>query len=72
MPTVWFTEDQQEVIDELWTPLEDYVKQMEAKFITGATPLSDYDAFVEELRKLGAEEVQQVYQDATAAYFAAQ
>ena len=71
MPTVWFTDEQQATINELWTPLEDYVKQMEAKFITGAAPLSEYDAFVEELHKLGADQIQQIYQDATAAFFAA-
>ncbi|MGI6691661.1 MAG: hypothetical protein ACOX63_12615 [Christensenellales bacterium] len=71
MPTVWFTEEQQEVINELWTPLEDYVKQMEAKFITGAASLDEYDSFVAELGKLGAEDIQKIYQDATAAFFAA-
>lgn len=70
MPTVWFTDEQQETINELWTPLEDYVTQMEAKFITGAISLDEYDNFVTELVKLGAEDVQQIYQDATASFFA--
>lgn len=64
-PISYFTEDVQAKIDELKTPLEDYVKMTEAKFITGSMSIEgEYDDFLAELEKLGATEYQQIYVDA--------
>ena len=43
---------------------------MEAKFIIGTEPLTNYDAFIEQLKALGAEEYQKIYVDAYADYMA--
>jgi putative aldouronate transport system substrate-binding protein len=65
LPTVYLTEEAQARVDELKTPIVDCVKSWEAKFITGAASISsDYDTFISELKKLGAEEYQQIFVDA--------
>jgi len=65
-PTIsYLNADDQTWIDENKTILEDYVLQMEAKFITGAADIdAEYDAFIEELKKLGAEKYQEIYANA--------
>lgn len=64
-PTIYIDEAAQSKVDELKTPLEDFVKSWEAKFITGAASIeTDYATFLTELEKLGAQEYQQIYIDA--------
>lgn len=61
-PTVYPSVEQQEWLDEHKKILEDYVLQMEAKFITGAADLDkEYDAYIQELKNKGAEEYQKIY-----------
>lgn len=61
-PTVYLSDTDQKYIDEYKTPLEDYVSNMEAKFITGAIPIaSKYDEFIAEIKKLGAEKYLDIY-----------
>ena len=61
-PTVYPTDEQQAWLDEYRTILEEYAAQMEAKFITGAADLdAEYDAYIEELKRKGAEELQAIY-----------
>ncbi len=61
-PTVYFTAEQQEWLDANATILNDYVYQMEAKFITGAASIdAEYDNFIAELKKMGAEDYQKLY-----------
>ncbi|MBE6884120.1 MAG: hypothetical protein E7487_05905 [Ruminococcaceae bacterium] len=63
-PTVYFTDEQQTWLDENQTILEDYVYQMEAKFISGAEDIAaGYDAFIAELEKLGAAEYEKIFID---------
>ena len=63
-PTVYLSDEQQTFMDENSTIINDYIMQMEAKFITGAASIDDeFDAFIEELKKLGAEEYEKIYQD---------
>lgn len=63
-PQVYLSAEQQEWVNEHKTILEDYVLQMEAKFITGAADLdTEYDAFIEELKNKGAEEYLDIYVD---------
>jgi len=63
-PTVYLDKESSEKVKEIYTILSDYVNTMEAKFITGAEPLSNYPAFVSELKNLGAEEFATIYLDA--------
>jgi len=63
-PTVYLNDEQQTFMDENSTIINDYVMQMEAKFITGAASIDgEFDGFIEELKKLGAEEYEKIYQD---------
>lgn len=63
---VFYTEEQTERLNELLTPLDTYVDQMEAKFITGVESFDNYDQFIETLIKMGAEEVNEIYRGAYA------
>jgi len=64
-PIVYFTKEQQDWLDEYATLITDYVSQMEAKFITGAADIgTEYDAFITELKNLGAEDYEKIYQEA--------
>ncbi len=69
-PPVYLSEENVNRVDELKTALNTYVEAMEAKFIIGTEPLSNYDAFVQQLKTLGAEEYQKIYVDAYADYLA--
>jgi len=69
-PPVYLSEENVNRVDELATALNTYVETMEAKFIIGTEPLSNYDAFVSELKRLGAEEYEKIYVDAYEAYLA--
>lgn len=52
-----------EKVTELLVPLQDYVDSMSAKFITGDESLENYDAFVERMIQLGADEIDKIYHD---------
>ena len=70
MPTLFFDVQSLERVNELITPITDYIKTMEAKFITGNEPLENIAAFKDQLKKLGIEEYLQIYQKAYDAYLA--
>lgn len=59
--TVFYSDEDAETLRELTTPLNDYVAQMEAKFITGAESFDNYNAFIDELIKRGADKVDAIY-----------
>lgn len=56
LPGVYMTEDIALRSTELGKVIKDYVTAESAKFITGSRPLSEIDAFFEELKKLEIEE----------------
>lgn len=62
MPAIYFTQEDLDRVTSLKMLLIDYSDKMEAKFITGDTPLSEYDNYVQEMKKLGAEEYVSLYQ----------
>jgi len=63
-PSMYFyTEEQTNWISENLTMLNDHVSAEEAKFITGARPLDEFDAFIEEIKALGAEEYNTILHD---------
>ena len=47
----------------LLTVIKEYAEQESAKFVTGARPLSELDAYFAEIERLGATEYVQIYQD---------
>lgn len=63
----FFDEDTTDRIIELEAVLFDKIENETAKFITGARPLSEFDAFQEELKKLGVEEYVGYYAESYAA-----
>ncbi|MGI6634884.1 MAG: hypothetical protein ACOX7B_06895 [Christensenellales bacterium] len=62
---VYYTEDQQATIDEISLILNDYIKSEVAKFITGATAVTqeNFDQFVKDCNAYGAKELIAIYED---------
>ena len=69
---VYYSEEEQETIDEITLMLNDYVESSVAKFITGATELTEenFKAFVDECKVYGAEELLEIYKEGYANYLA--
>lgn len=63
-PRVYLDNDQQTEVSALMSDLDTYVKQMEAKFVTGAEPLENWDAYVSQLKKMGSDRIVEIYQAA--------
>ncbi|ANS76894.1 ABC transporter substrate-binding protein [Paenibacillus yonginensis] len=63
-PNVYLTNDEQTEVSALLSDLETYVTQMEAKFVTGQEPLSNWDKYISQLQKMGSDRVREVYQAA--------
>ncbi|OXM15097.1 extracellular solute-binding protein [Paenibacillus herberti] len=62
MPNVFLTPEEQTEITALLSDLNPYVEQMEAKFVTGQEPLSGWDKYVAQLKKMGSERIAEIYQ----------
>lgn len=61
---VSFTQEEQDFISEIMTPVNTYVDEELMNFITGKKNMeSDWDAFQETLKDMGYEEVLQMYRD---------
>ena len=67
----YYTEDQQTEIDEIRMVMESHIESNVAKFITGARNLSEFDQFVKELEDMGLRDLEEIYQEAYAAYLEA-
>lgn len=63
-PDVSFTSEEQEKLKQIETDLETYVEQMEAKFIVGDTPISQWDEYIKTVQKIGADDLVKIYQTA--------
>jgi len=59
-PPVWPTVEEQQRRDSLMANIETYRNEWAAKFITGQEPLTKWDEFISGLKKIGAEEVEQL------------
>lgn len=67
-PPVYYDVETNDRLKELETPISDYVKNMEAKFVTGTEPLENLDKFFGQLKNLGIDEIEQIYKDAYTSY----
>lgn len=67
-PIVYFTEEVNNRVTELQTPLQDYITIMEAKFISGEESMDGFDKYFENLQGMGMSEFAQYYTDAYANY----
>lgn len=63
-PSVYLSESDQQRVSAIRSDLNTFVEQMEAKFITGQEPLSNYDKYLETANKMGADEMVKIYQAA--------
>ncbi|EGL15546.1 MULTISPECIES: extracellular solute-binding protein [Paenibacillus] len=63
-PSVFLTEEEQAEVTRLKSDLDTYVKQMEAKFVTGQEPLANWDAYAGQLKKMGSDKIAGIYQAA--------
>lgn len=62
LPDVMLSAEDVERANYLKTAIEDYVKSQTANFITGRRSLDEFDAYQEELKKLGIEEYISIYE----------
>ncbi|TDF98705.1 extracellular solute-binding protein [Paenibacillus piri] len=67
-PTLSFDDEQNKVLRSKGTAVTDYFKQNIDKFIMGARPIGEWDAFVKELQSRGLSDLDKVYNDAYQAY----
>lgn len=64
-PSVYFTEEEQDVVSTLRPDIDSYFEQMEAKFITGGESIEEkWDEYVSTLKDMGIEDLIEVYQSA--------
>ena len=61
--TTYFDEETEDNIADLRSVLDSYIDAEVAKFITGKRAIAEFDAFREELKGLGIEELQTIYSD---------
>lgn len=64
MPPVTLNAEEEELYAEKMTDIDTYKDEMILKFITGAEPLSKFEAFQGQLKKMGIEDVVKIYQSA--------
>ncbi|WP_145141558.1 MULTISPECIES: ABC transporter substrate-binding protein [Paenibacillus] len=63
-PNVYLTNEEQTEATALLSDLNTYVKQMEAKFVTGQEPLSNWDKYIAQIKKMGGDRIAELYQGA--------
>lgn len=67
-PYINFSMEQQAYCDSLMDEMETYITEMSIKFITGEEPLTNFDAYVAQLTKMGIDNVLAIYRDAYVRY----
>ena len=68
LPTLAYTTEQNSRRTEIMTEINTYMNEMVLKFIIGTEPLSNYDAYVANVKSMGIDEAIQIVQDAYDAY----
>lgn len=63
-PNVYLTNEEQSEASALLSDLNTYVKQMEAKFVTGNEPISNWDNYTAQIKKMGGDRIVELYQGA--------
>ena len=67
-PYINFSMKQQAYCDSLMDEMETYITEMSIKFITGEEQLTNFDAYVAQLTKMGIDNVLAIYRDAYVRY----
>lgn len=63
-PNVYLTNEEQTEASALLSDLNTYVKQMEAKFVTGQESLANWDKYMAQIKKMGGDRIAELYQSA--------
>jgi putative aldouronate transport system substrate-binding protein len=63
-PNVYLTNEEQTEASALLSDLNTYVQQMEAKFVTGQESLSNWDKYLDQIKKMGGDRIAELYQSA--------
>jgi putative aldouronate transport system substrate-binding protein len=58
------SKEKQEQITTLRTDIDTYIKEMQAKFILGDMPMSDWGKYSDTLKKMGIDKLEGLYQEA--------
>ncbi len=68
LPMIPYTAEQQESISDKWGDIDNMCQEQILRYVIGSEDMSTWDSFVESIKKLGAEEVLAVKQEAYDAY----
>lgn len=60
-PTFTFTEEESSRMAAIGNDIETYVNEMEAKFANGSMPFTEWNAYIERLKKMGLDEYVKLY-----------
>ncbi len=63
-PVLTFTEPENEVLKDRFAQIQSYMREFTARSMVGEAPLSDFDKYVAELKRMGLDEVTRIYQAA--------
>lgn len=63
-----YTEEETDFMSTVGSDMGTYIDEMEAKFITGAVPMSDWDKYVSTVEKMGLSEYMDIYKKAYERY----
>jgi len=64
IPALSFSEDERDILNNVYTEIRTYKDEMIDKFIIGKEPIEKFDEFVERIKAMGIDNVLKVYQDA--------
>jgi uncharacterized LabA/DUF88 family protein len=67
---VKFTQEQTDQINQYSSDIITFISENYAAFVDGSKPLSEWDAYVEQVHTLNIDAVMQIYQDAYDTYIA--
>ncbi|NGP43923.1 extracellular solute-binding protein [Bacillaceae bacterium SIJ1] len=64
LPQMFLTKEEQSEVSRIRADLDAYVEQMEAKFITGQTSMSEWDNYVETAKNMNVDRLVEIYSTA--------
>ena len=67
-PLFTYTDEENQIMRSVQTDIETYVNEMLAKFVTGKTPFTEWDNYVQTLKNMGLDKYMQVYKSAYQRY----
>lgn len=63
-----FTEEETEFMSTVGSDIHTYINEMEAKFVNGSVPFSEWDKYVETVHSMGVDEYMKIYEAALERY----